>query len=286
MAEAQRGPIDDVVPVELPAPASWKKLCMTKKSGAPRKNEVVFIAPTGEEISSRKQLEQYLKSHTGNPAISEFDWGSGETPRRSARISEKVKVTPPSKEAEPPKKRGRKASGTKKEKEMESGKDGTEGKKDAEMQDGEVDEKKNDGGKEIDLREENKGKTQEDADKKIDTDVNLDWKDPGENVVTEETPKMEEKVEEKQGAALSGKPESEPGKVGPDNETQDNPGSITEAANGAETNGVQVNSRKFNLQVAADEDMNIKGDIMENGKFNLAGKTLAPNYPSSVPFSC
>ncbi|KAL2462751.1 methyl-CpG-binding domain-containing protein 11-like [Forsythia ovata] len=273
MAEAQRGPIDDVVSVELPAPASWKKMRMTKKGGAPRKNEVVFIAPTGEEISSRKQLEQYLKSHTGNPAISEFDWGTGETPRRSARISEKVKATPPSKETEPPKKRGRKPSGTKKVKEMESGKEESEGKKDAEMQDAEVDEKKNE------------GKTQEDADKKIDTDIKLDWKDREENVVTEETPKMEEKVEEKQGAALSGKPESKPGKVRPDNETQTNPGSITEAANGAETNGVQVNSGKIDLQVA-DEDMNIKGDIMENGKFNLAGKTLAPNYPSSVPFSC
>ncbi|KAK6127971.1 hypothetical protein DH2020_038273 [Rehmannia glutinosa] len=135
MAEAQRGPRDDVVSVELPAPASWKKL-----GGTPKKNEILFIAPTGEEISNRKQLEQYLKSHAGNPAISEFDWGTGETPRRSARISEKVKATPPSKESEPPKKRGRRSSATKKDKDIDTGKEETEGMK--EMQDTETDDKR------------------------------------------------------------------------------------------------------------------------------------------------
>ncbi|KAF2323237.1 hypothetical protein GH714_034267 [Hevea brasiliensis] len=59
---------------------------LPKRVGTPRKSEIIFIAPTGEEISTRKQLEHYLKSHPGNPAISEFDWGTGETPRRSARI--------------------------------------------------------------------------------------------------------------------------------------------------------------------------------------------------------
>ncbi|KAL8462615.1 hypothetical protein ACS0TY_033596 [Phlomoides rotata] len=44
-----------------------------KSAGTPRKNEIVFIAPTGEELSSRKQLEQYLKAHAGSPASSEFD---------------------------------------------------------------------------------------------------------------------------------------------------------------------------------------------------------------------
>ena len=87
---------------------------MPKKVGTPRKSEIVFIAPTGEEINSRKQLEHYLKAHPGNPAISEFDWGTGETPRRSARISEKVKSTPPA-ESESPKKRSRKLSGSKKD---------------------------------------------------------------------------------------------------------------------------------------------------------------------------
>lgn len=85
-----------------------------KKSGTPKKNEIVFTAPTGEEINNRKQLEQYLKAHPGSPAISEFDWGSGETPRRSARISEKAKAAPPP-ESEPPKKRGKKSPASKKE---------------------------------------------------------------------------------------------------------------------------------------------------------------------------
>ena len=76
----------------------------------------MFIAPTGDEISGRKQLEQYLKAHPGNPPVSEFDWGTGETPRRSARISERVKSTPPTAEAEPQKKRARKSSsGSKKD---------------------------------------------------------------------------------------------------------------------------------------------------------------------------
>ncbi|KAK7325251.1 hypothetical protein VNO77_29410 [Canavalia gladiata] len=111
---------DEVLSVELPAPSGWIKLFFPKKVGTPRKSEIVFIAPTGEEMSNKKQLEQYLKAHPGNPAISEFDWGTGETPRRSARISEKAKSTPPP-EDEPPKKRTRKSSGSKKDnKETES----------------------------------------------------------------------------------------------------------------------------------------------------------------------
>ncbi|RDX63534.1 Methyl-CpG-binding domain-containing protein 11, partial [Mucuna pruriens] len=113
--EPQSATKDELLSVELSAPPAWKKLFFPKKVGTPRKSEIVFIAPTGEEISSKKQLEQYLKAHPGNPAISEFDWGTGETPRRSARISEKVKSTPPA-ETEPPKKRSRKSSsGSKKD---------------------------------------------------------------------------------------------------------------------------------------------------------------------------
>ncbi|XP_022153630.1 methyl-CpG-binding domain-containing protein 10-like isoform X2 [Momordica charantia] len=89
-----------------------------KKAGTPRKSEIVFIAPTGEEFSNRKLLEQYLKSHPGSPAVSEFDWSTGETPRRSARISEKVKATPP--KEEPPRKRSRKSSGSKKDNKEEA----------------------------------------------------------------------------------------------------------------------------------------------------------------------
>lgn len=86
-----------------------------KKGGTPKKNEIVFTAPTGEEIHNQRELQQYLKSHPGGPPASEFDWGTGETPRRSARISEKAKAAPPTPEFEPPKKRSRKSSASKKD---------------------------------------------------------------------------------------------------------------------------------------------------------------------------
>ncbi|KAK9923125.1 hypothetical protein M0R45_031558 [Rubus argutus] len=132
--------VDEVVAVELPAPPAWKKKLLPKKGVTPKKNEIAFISPTGEEINNKKQLEQYLKSHPGNPAISEFDWGTGETPRRSSRISEKVKTTPPP-ETEPPKKRGRKSSGSKENKVGTTTAE-TDGANDIEMKDAEVVEKK------------------------------------------------------------------------------------------------------------------------------------------------
>ncbi|MBA0777401.1 hypothetical protein Gotri_005421 [Gossypium trilobum] len=85
---------DDVVCLQLTAPPGWKKMLKPKKGGTPKKNEIIFTAPSGEQISNKKQLEHYLKQHPGGPVISEFDWGTGETPRRSARISEKVKAMP------------------------------------------------------------------------------------------------------------------------------------------------------------------------------------------------
>ncbi|KAL8239738.1 hypothetical protein R6Q59_016305 [Mikania micrantha] len=109
---------DEAVSLELPAPAGWKKMFLPKQAGTPKKNEIVFIAPTGEEFINRKQLDQYLKAHPGGPKVSEFDWGSGETPRRSTRISEKVKSTPPTSETEPVKKRARKSSSSNKAKEV------------------------------------------------------------------------------------------------------------------------------------------------------------------------
>ncbi|EOA38048.1 hypothetical protein CARUB_v10009517mg [Capsella rubella] len=105
---------EELVSIELPAPASWKKLFYPKRTGTPRKTEIVFVAPTGEEISSRKQLEQYLKAHPGNPLISEFEWTTGETPRRSSRISQKVKATTPTPDKEPLMKK-RRSSLTKKD---------------------------------------------------------------------------------------------------------------------------------------------------------------------------
>ncbi|KAH7572418.1 hypothetical protein JRO89_XS04G0253800 [Xanthoceras sorbifolium] len=128
---------------ELPAPSGWKKKLMPKKSGTPKKSEVIFIAPTGEEISNKRQLEQYLKGHPGGPASSEFDWSTGETPRRSARISEKTKSTPAT-DSEPPKKRGRKSSASKNDnKEIETASERVEETEDVQMQEAENTEKDN-----------------------------------------------------------------------------------------------------------------------------------------------
>lgn len=91
---------------------------MPKQGGARKKNEIIFTAPTGEEISNKKQLAQYLKSHPDGPGISEFNWGTVETPRRSARITEKAKA-PPSPESNPPEKRSRKSSTAEKDEKEE-----------------------------------------------------------------------------------------------------------------------------------------------------------------------
>ncbi|KAJ4886588.1 Methyl-CpG-binding domain-containing protein 11 [Raphanus sativus] len=116
------GTEEESVSVELPAPSSWKKLFFPNKVGSVKKTEIVFVAPTGEEISNRKQLDQYLKAHPGNPSVTEFDWTTSGTPRRSARISDKKTKSTPSPDKEPPKKRGRtKSPGSKK--------DGEEGEK-------------------------------------------------------------------------------------------------------------------------------------------------------------
>ncbi|KAG5226102.1 hypothetical protein OIU77_005640 [Salix suchowensis] len=111
--------------LELPAPSGWKKKFVPKKGGTPKKGDIIFTAPTGEEIANKRQLEQYLRANPGGPAVSEFDWGTGETPRRSSRISEKAKVSPV-KGSEPPKKRSRKPSASKENKETETTFEGTE----------------------------------------------------------------------------------------------------------------------------------------------------------------
>ncbi|CAK9329623.1 unnamed protein product [Citrullus colocynthis] len=115
----EQGSKEDVLFLELPAPPGWNKKFLPKLDGVTKKNEIIFIAPTGEEIHSKRQLDQYLKSHPGNPAPSKFDWGTGETPRRSARISEKAKATPPTPQIERPKKRTRKRALSKKDDDKE-----------------------------------------------------------------------------------------------------------------------------------------------------------------------
>lgn len=200
--------MDEVVAVELPAPPAWKKKLLPKKGVTPRKNEIAFISPTGEEINNRKQLEQYLKSHPGNPAISEFDWGTGETPRRSSRISEKVKTTPPP-ETEPPKKRGRKSSGSKENK-VETTTAETDGANDIEMKDAEVVEKK-DGEAEKqqgDFKEnqvENGGKAPEETDQTKTTDTKIEETIPEDGKKTE----GEEKDEKSNVVASEDQPSAE-----------------------------------------------------------------------------
>ena len=177
-AEEQQQQNEEVLSVELPAPSGWNKLFFPKKVGTPRKSEIVFIAPTGEEINTKKQLEQYLKAHPGNPVISEFDWGTGETPRRSARISEKVKSTPPA-DSDTPKKRARKSSGSKKDnKETESASE--EGKAKSETEDPKAAEEEEDnegnndsGGKQL----ENGDKTEQIDEKAKKSDVDMEETD-------------------------------------------------------------------------------------------------------------
>lgn len=127
---AAAGAPEEPVSFELPAPSGWTKKFFPKKSGTPKKNEIVFTSPTGEEIRTKRHLEKYLKTN-GGPNISEFDWGTGETPRRSSRIVEKVKAAPPAEpKSDPPKKRSRKSSASKKE----ASEDEAEETKDVEMQ--------------------------------------------------------------------------------------------------------------------------------------------------------
>ncbi|KAJ7956712.1 Methyl-CpG-binding domain-containing protein [Quillaja saponaria] len=139
----KEGAREEAFSLELPAPPGWKKKFLPKKGGTPKKNEIILTAPTGEEINNKKQLEQYLKAHPGGPAVSEFDWGTGETPRRSARISEKAKAAPLL-ESESPKKRGRKSSASKKDdRDTETAPEVTEETKEVQMQEAEKTEKDN-----------------------------------------------------------------------------------------------------------------------------------------------
>lgn len=74
---------------ETPAPPGWKRKLVPRmgKGLTPTKTDVVYIAPDGEEIKSKAALQRYLKAHKDGTAISEFNWSSGETPRRSGRLT-------------------------------------------------------------------------------------------------------------------------------------------------------------------------------------------------------
>lgn len=243
-------------------------------------------------------MEQYLKAHEGSPAVSEFDWGTGETPRRSARISEKAKFTPPSKEIDPQAKRRKRSSATKKDKETDAGKEVTEGM--------EVDEKQEAGTEEKETKGTSDDKLQEEPAEKGVQEAKVEDNGPLEGVATDakdgdpETNEKDEKTEEVNGTEHIGEKEEKISETVPDDATKQDDheqgaanGAETEVANGVppvsttqETNGIQENSSKTNLQVQEQEqepepEKNLKADSMDNGKVNQS-----PHHPSPTPISC
>ncbi|WCJ40548.1 methyl-CPG-binding domain 11 [Euphorbia peplus] len=284
--------IEEVISVELPAPPSWKKMFLPKRAGTPRKSEIMFIAPTGEEINTRKQLEQYLKSHPGNPAISEFDWGTGETPRRSSRISEKVKATP-SPEKEPPKKRGRKTPTPNKDKketdstekdeaekeQLEAADGAGAGKENADavieknLPEGDKIEKENKQGPE---ETKNADMHMEEAagDEKKENEV--EQQDNVENKPAEEARSGEGSAEKVAETVV----EKENVPVAPAVEA--NGGAKEENANGTASEVGQENKGDFDIPIVDGDEKAVPtvGEITENGKVNQSGRTEA--LPSAV----
>lgn len=62
---------------------------------------MTFVAPDGEEIKTKRQLDKYLKAHPGTLSAGDFEWGVAagdavtppENRRRSARLSSKGRVS-------------------------------------------------------------------------------------------------------------------------------------------------------------------------------------------------
>lgn len=46
-----------------------------KKGGTPKKKDVCFLTPDGEEVKNKRQLDKYLKAHPGTLTAADFDWG-------------------------------------------------------------------------------------------------------------------------------------------------------------------------------------------------------------------
>ncbi|OIT02790.1 PREDICTED: methyl-CpG-binding domain-containing protein 11-like [Nicotiana attenuata] len=298
---------DEIVSVELPAPPSWKKLFIPKQGSTPKRNEVVFIAPTGEEFKNRKQLEQYLKSHPGNPAISEFDWSTGETPRRSTRISEKAKAMRPQSLLESPKKRRRTSSGAKKDskeaeaarvdqessetKEMESAKEENENleKKDGGAE-AEMDDK---GKKEVEAADEEaegmKGAKLHPEEKPESEPGKVDSADDGKQDKSENA-----KIEDKQ---VSGeKLESQSDKESPAADVNENKPEvvtaegINEAVGGSSKDVENVVNGESNdgENRSQEEEKEMKGTdlVMGNNKINQPGPAHSQQHQSPAPISC
>lgn len=176
---------NEVVAIELPGPPGWIKKFTPKKGGTPRRNDIVFTAPTGEEIKNKRQLDQYLKSHPGGPSAAEFDWGTGDTPRRSSRLSDKSK-TQELPEIETPKKKQKKLSEKKEAKGKEDA-DGVEGNDD---KDAAAEETK--GGPEVSVADaENTG----DDDGEFTTDCALPDKHSTEDKEEEEPPAADDVID-------------------------------------------------------------------------------------------
>ncbi|CAK9228505.1 unnamed protein product [Sphagnum troendelagicum] len=92
---------EGVVIQELSSPPlqGWKK---KKIGGIPTGKDVSYITPDGEEISSKRQLQKHLKGHPGCPTGANFDWTSGESRRRSLRLSSRGRMSSDHSEAELP----------------------------------------------------------------------------------------------------------------------------------------------------------------------------------------
>jgi hypothetical protein len=257
----------------------------------------MFIAPTGEEINNKRQLEQYLKSNPGNPAISEFDWGTGETPRRSARISEKVKATPPS-ENEPLKKRSRKSLGTKKDnKEEEAAPEEAEGTKEIQMQDAEVAGKEDaEAGKEKDVSKEtpveNGDKKQEDAEENKSTNASAEAPDADKTQIEEHVKQQDvavaadEKLAEGAVATEATKSEKLAGEAN-GKAKQENPNGLAAASKGEIKEKQVLSEKDGKSNVDAEEKVKKNdGEVTENGKVNQVGPADTPQQPSPAPVSC
>lgn len=81
----------------------WKRKVLGKIGGTPKKKDITFVAPNGEEIKTKRHLDKYLKAHPGTLSASDFEWGSPNTltgsagdavtptenRRRSARLNSK-----------------------------------------------------------------------------------------------------------------------------------------------------------------------------------------------------
>lgn len=231
--------------------------------------KVVFIAPTGEEITSKRQLSQYLKSHPGNPAPSKFDWSTGDTPRRSARISEKIKARPSTPETEMPKKRRRvekKSLAALNEEDVK------------EVETPNVESAEHEGVEKGKIttqgQTETEDKTQDGADKQNASEVEV-----GENATTKDENTLESSWEAnntQQASSAEDNPEEKQGS-GENPEKIDATEKGSSAAMEEETKEIQGNERESKLQEEKAEN-SMKGLVQ--------GFANAPHHPSPAPISC